>query len=491
MAEFTVVLLNYSRPTNIQKHILPEILKCKGLKEVIVSHGKDSVVFSYPSPKVRHRYDAALNAKWGVGLRFLAGSEATTACVIFMDDDILVTCEELVRLVDSWAKRPYVMHSFESAARWSVLVPSNGSFEYEYTYKVPKQEQLQTADIVLTRCCAVDAMYVRGLLQWVTQNQGLLDLLESPQTKWNGEDICLSMYVAHKTKSWHSFLPMRFLDLPSPNAISAQGDHKPHRNALVSTLTRLLNRAQKRAILCFGPTKEYSADHQASLRRFADSCGCAILYCRPGDLRAPPLLSKVPKAVFERIEPLLCARDALLKYDRVFLITSYTVLQCQASMVFETVGDVAAWDTYIDHQGVFGDARYDSGLLAQLKYPAMKSYLNTNAILFSQGPAVCGLLSDASILAGLPLFQSLYGMQTYVNGYIAKTASVRVARLPKQFGHMAIQKYEVNPVRTIAAFDRAQLERFVNENHVITITGYFKNRDALMQQLVDFLQPKE
>lgn len=75
---------------------------------------------------------------------------------------------------------------------------------------------------------------------WATTKPDLMRLLESSRTKWNGEDIVLSMFVKHVSRISHFLWPLKIQELPSPNAISQQSDHMPHRSALVQLMSKLL-----------------------------------------------------------------------------------------------------------------------------------------------------------------------------------------------------------------------------------------------------------
>jgi hypothetical protein len=492
MNEFSVVLLNYSRPKNIHETILPEILKCVGLKEVIVSHGRMDTVFAYPDKRVRHRLDAELNSKWGVGLRFVAGATSKTDCVVLMDDDILVDAESLRRLVNAWAAKPGVMHSFNSAARWSnTKWTSNdqgrnggrdalsGTLSQTYATQMPKQETMHTADIVLTRCCAVRRSYIEGLLQFVAARPQLLELLESATTKWNGEDICLSMYVAVQARSWHSFTDIRYQDLPSPNAISHQTDHHEHRSKVVGLMTSALAKGQRCAIVCTGTV---NAAHEAALKAFADSVGATLLIKRTRVV--PSRLAAVAPAVYERIEPLLHVRDALATHDRALMVSDHTLPLAGARDMFSAIGDLAAWDTYVDHLGVFGDARYDAALFKQKGIAkSIKSYINGSAVAFRATASTLEALSDSSLAAGASLFESPYGLQTYLNAAIASAKGLRLTRLPYAYGYIMVQKYEVSPLRSINEFTADELDT-ARQAYVLSVTGYFQNRERLFGQLL-------
>lgn len=146
MTKYTVVLLNYSRPDNVASVIVPELLRSQNLQQVIISNGKDTGITAYSDPRVRNRLDASLNSKWGVGLRFVAACDATTECVVFQDDDLVVAAAELDGLVAKWATQPTAMHTFIICGRW-IDHKTDVTKAYSYSIK-PKATR---SDIVLTR----------------------------------------------------------------------------------------------------------------------------------------------------------------------------------------------------------------------------------------------------------------------------------------------------------------------------------------------------
>ena len=87
----TAVILNYKRPQNLIKHIIPKLSNYNLINEIIISHGNINTYFSTPEYRnIKHYYDATLNdITMGVALRFYRATFAVNTCILILDDDLL------------------------------------------------------------------------------------------------------------------------------------------------------------------------------------------------------------------------------------------------------------------------------------------------------------------------------------------------------------------------------------------------------------------
>lgn len=227
---YSVVILNYRRPDNIPK-ILQGLAESKRILETIISHGREDTfrAFAQDGLKVINRKDfTTVDRQWGVGRRFVAATQDSTAPVIvFVDDDIGIDGQTADALVDRHAKRPHVVHGIHGTGR------SYDAKTREYSYESIKGD----APIVVTQCCAVAKYLVNDLLNWIIKpaNRNLRKLLETGHpVRWNGEDIVLSLFCGKKSGApnvcWDD---LTYTPLDNAHAICAIPGHRAHRTCII------------------------------------------------------------------------------------------------------------------------------------------------------------------------------------------------------------------------------------------------------------------
>ena len=90
MNNISVIILNWLRPNNIKNKIIPQLLKCKLINEIIISHGRQDTYFKLESTdkiNIINRKDFNNNHIYGLSLRFICGMTAKNKTILFIDDD--------------------------------------------------------------------------------------------------------------------------------------------------------------------------------------------------------------------------------------------------------------------------------------------------------------------------------------------------------------------------------------------------------------------
>ena len=67
----SVVILNWKRPENLIKYIIPNLITCPLITEIIISHGNKETFFNYQfsdTVQVIHNQDWELNKPFGIYL---------------------------------------------------------------------------------------------------------------------------------------------------------------------------------------------------------------------------------------------------------------------------------------------------------------------------------------------------------------------------------------------------------------------------------------
>jgi hypothetical protein len=228
----TAILLNWKRPNNLRKHILPELTRCPAIKEIIISHGRRDTQFNWKTStpiQVRHRDDSSLNQIFGLSLRFLVARQAKYSNILLVDDDVIPHPVMIINMFNRYQQNyPCIIGKYgrclDSRLRYSTD---------------PLPPNITQAPIILTSLM----MFPKNLanlffqespkiLRWVKNNS---------MPFWNGEDIFLSLLALIKFRKWglvvnpDSYFPAKRIPTPDDHkiAISKQPGHAQYRTALI------------------------------------------------------------------------------------------------------------------------------------------------------------------------------------------------------------------------------------------------------------------
>lgn len=210
---FSVVLLNYHRPSNIQDKILPILVELEDCAEIIISHGKKETFFESSHAKVICRDDSTIDSIWGVGRRFLAALDCRSDIVVFLDDDVLPIPKNLIELVKYCMAEPERLHGSRDTGR---VINNQGYFA-----RVPQDGK---ARVILTQCVAAHKTKIQNYIEWIQkpENLEILLILQNAKPVFNGEDITFSLASGSEHKFYQN---LNMNGLPSPHAICNMSGH--------------------------------------------------------------------------------------------------------------------------------------------------------------------------------------------------------------------------------------------------------------------------
>ena len=233
--KISVIILNWLRPNNIRNYILPVLVQCPFVDEIIISHGRKDTYFDYSieNKHIIHRQDHELNHLFGLSLRFLAARDARNNLILFIDDDLVPSHVTLLRMMK------------QSTNNYPCLISKYGR---NITTKLPYDNQnIQNNRLPI---CLTSLFMIPKLLIdifWEKNFHILPFVMKHSKPLWNGEDIFISLlgvfhfnklgYICHDD---HLF-PVVNLTTPEDIrvAISSGEEHYEYRNELVKEIIRI------------------------------------------------------------------------------------------------------------------------------------------------------------------------------------------------------------------------------------------------------------
>lgn len=234
----TAVILNWKRPYNLIDYILPTIVKCHLIREIIISHGRSDSKFQWKSSRdipIIHRDDTELNSTYGLSLRFLAASNAKYQNILLVDDDEIPHPATIINMFKIYKRQsPCIIGKYGRYVDNNLRYSSNS---------IPSQAT--EAPIILTSLMLFPKHLVNSffresskILPWVQEESSPL---------WNGEDIVLSLLALVKFNKWgvvvnsDTFFPSKSIRTEDDHkiAISHQPGHVPYRSLLIKKCQRV------------------------------------------------------------------------------------------------------------------------------------------------------------------------------------------------------------------------------------------------------------
>lgn len=208
----SLLILSWKRPENLTR-IVSLQQTYNRLGEILIFNNNNSGSLGFSDPKVK-----VLNASCDFGLRtrWILAALATNDCLIFQDDDILLSeeaVEAFVGAISLDSTRIYSLHG------------RNPSPDGKYNTEEAEGE----VEIVLTRAAAIHKRVVPLIFQ--SEQEFREAGLVIPAN--NGEDIFLSYCISSHFGKKHLTLKLPFTDLPSPYALSSRPGHFVERTKVV------------------------------------------------------------------------------------------------------------------------------------------------------------------------------------------------------------------------------------------------------------------
>lgn len=219
----TAVIMNFHRPENLKKIILPALLDFDLIDQIIISHCNEKTYFDLKSEKkeILHRRDYEYDKKYGLYTRFIVPIESSKNDVLLiMDDDLIFDSGAFNQLYRYFLDDPEILHGFAGRK----LDEHDEYICRDFHGEVP---------IVITRGLLT---HIDNLRYAESYRGEMESLVSQTQPKWNGEDIFLSLMTVHKNKRLNKAYPLPHRNLADNNPISRHQDHLNHRRRLTRNL---------------------------------------------------------------------------------------------------------------------------------------------------------------------------------------------------------------------------------------------------------------
>ncbi len=209
----SIIILNFNRPHNIEK-LVPILATYNNVGEIIVSHGKEETQVFINHPKVINETNIR-NTYYAMNRFFLAGM-AKYNLILYLDDDILLSENDLQLLIDNANKNGYN----------NLYGPTERDCSKDgYDYKVTDDNKR----IILTNIALISKETSIKVLDKMKENSEIFNKIID--NKGNGEDIFFSKTVG-KYFGKNIFVPFKYIELDNTNGYSAKDDHYIKRNYL-------------------------------------------------------------------------------------------------------------------------------------------------------------------------------------------------------------------------------------------------------------------
>jgi hypothetical protein len=228
----TVVIMNYKRPDNILNKILPYYESIPAINQIVIVNCLQSTSISCVSSKTKCVDEFNTNERYGVFTRFIAAQKySKNDCILFTDDDVIIPSRTMSIVYQKWRENTLRVVGAEGRRLYKNVY----SNELEYKPNLFYGE----VDIVLTSCCMTSLKNV----ELACQHELLLrDYAEGTKTRWNGEDIYLSLLskIHLNVQSYAVHAPITSLE-EGQCAISSHRSHLIERTALLNLVADRFN----------------------------------------------------------------------------------------------------------------------------------------------------------------------------------------------------------------------------------------------------------
>jgi hypothetical protein len=226
----SVILMNWQRPRNIRDLILPKLVQCPIVGEILLCHCNENTIFHCESNQVpiHHMNYIEENRTHGLAIRFLAAAHARHSTIVYMDDDLVVHPATLLNMYQM-----YRTHTPCIVGRFGRRILSGG------IYSTDPIETGTPAPITLTSLVLVDRDFC---IRIYSKSSPLMEYIRANANPlWNGEDIFLSLMSIREYGKWpilmdnQRIVPVRKLRSPHDIhvAISQRKGHAEYRSGLI------------------------------------------------------------------------------------------------------------------------------------------------------------------------------------------------------------------------------------------------------------------
>jgi glycosyltransferase involved in cell wall biosynthesis len=215
--KISIVILNYNRPHNIEK-LVPILANYNNVGEIIISHGKKETEVLINHPKVKN--ETSIRNTYYAMTRFFLATMAKYDLILYLDDDILLSENDLQLLIDNANKNGY--NNLYGPTERSCLKDG-------YNYEVKDD----TKRIILTNIALIGKETSIKVLNKMKDNKEIFNKIID--NKGNGEDIFFSKTLG-KYFGKNIYIPFKYTELDNTNGYSAKDDHYIKRTELCKLL---------------------------------------------------------------------------------------------------------------------------------------------------------------------------------------------------------------------------------------------------------------
>lgn len=217
--KITVIILNYNRPHNLDI-LIPSLVKIDCIGEIIISHGKKETENIIKQNKVIN--ETKIKNIYYSAARFECIKLAKNNIILFLDDDILITEEGIITLLDSMKKN----------GTNNLYGPNHRTCDSSgYFFN-------KANNTILTSCALIGKK--TGLKVWN-------DMKKSPyfnivlDQKGNGEDIVFSYFLNKNKYGKDIYVDIKTKNLDNTNGYSNKPSHYKERTSLCKTINNKVN----------------------------------------------------------------------------------------------------------------------------------------------------------------------------------------------------------------------------------------------------------
>lgn len=179
------------------------------------------------------------------------------------------------------------------------------------------------------------------------------------------------------------------------------------------------------------------------------------------------------------LQKMLSLYKALEKFDRVLLLDDSCLVSHTAPDIFEQVprNQIGAFPE--SERADFRSYNYDKKFILKKKKININEYYNTGVLLVSKHQRE--IFSPRNLSKNLELFKSKYPDQAYFS-YISAIEKTNVNKLHDEWNFMPVFDYSNDSNRQLTELPNDHL-RLVRQKHIIHVTGYYKKRDKIIEQI--------
>lgn len=190
----TVVILNWLRPINLVKKIIPILIKCNLINEIIISHGRKDTYFDIKSNdkvNIINRKDFLNNKKFGLSLRFISAIEAKNENILFIDDDQVPSIKTIENIFYLYLKNyPGIVGKYGRNLGFNIRNLNKHKSIDTLSY-LPYNIDDGRCHILLTSFLFVPKSLCFDFLKEKVKLEKFV--IKNSKPLWNGEDIFLSL----------------------------------------------------------------------------------------------------------------------------------------------------------------------------------------------------------------------------------------------------------------------------------------------------------